>query len=413
MVYVWDETKYITWSQTQLRNYAHEHFSPKPAEHVASEFCQWINRTNLIESDWWRDSTRGFINFRNGTYSLADKTLAAHDPSRGFLYVLPFDFVPDALCPAFDGFMRDITLGDRQLESLLLEFVGYAICDQDYWLQKALLLIGEGSNGKSTFLKIVEELSGRENVSFLSLYDLQVETSRSHLEGKLLNISDELPNYNFKNTELLKKLLGGTMTMRKLYHDGVMVENGTKFIFAGNEIPSTNDVSEGLFRRLTIIPFNAKFKLGPGADDAKAADIGLLSRVKTELPGVFNRVMRHYQDLKKRGHLADADKSSAELQRYRDEVDRVGTWVKENLYWNGSWGEDKPFVEVSSVFEKYVSDAKRSEERPLSKFHFTKHLRRHIAHFDARYDRQRLGQHRPYILRGVELKNDTGRKDHF
>jgi P4 family phage/plasmid primase-like protien len=413
MVYLWDGTKYVTWSQTQLRNYAHEKFSPKPAEHVASEFCQWVNRTNLIEHEWFRDSTRGFINFRNGVYSLASGTLEAHSPAYGFLYTLPFSWEPEAACPNFDQFMRDISLGDEQLEKLLLEFVGYAICDQDYWLQKALLLIGEGSNGKSTFLKIVEELTGRENVSFLSLYDLQVETSRSHLEGKLLNISDELPNYNFKNTELLKKLLGGTMTMRKLYHDGIMIENSTKFIFAGNEIPSTNDVSEGLFRRLVIVPFNAKFKLGPGAEDAKAADVGLLGKVKAELPGVFNRVMRHYQSLKKRGHLATADRSSAELQRYRDEVDRVGSWVKDNLYWNGSWGEDKPFVEVATVFEKYVSDSKRSEERPLSKFHFTKHLRRHITSFDERYARQRVGQQRPYIIRGVNFKGDTGQKDHF
>ncbi len=411
-VYVWDKAKYLTWSETQLRNYAHEKFNPKPQDHAACEFRQWVNRTNLVDTDWFRNSTRGLINFANGVLNTATNELSPHDPERGFLYVLPFGFEPEAVCPVFDKFMEDITCGDKQLEDVLLEFVGYATCDQDYWLQKALLLIGEGSNGKSTFLKIVEELSGRENIAFLSLYDLQVETSRSMLEGKLLNISDELPNYNFKNTELLKKLLGGTMTARRLYHDGVVIENSTKFIFAGNEIPSTNDVSEGLFRRLVIIPFNARFKLGPGEKDIKAADPKLLKKIKAELPGIFNRVMRHYKALKKRGHLAEAVKSAKELSRYRDEVDRVGSWVKENLYWNGSWGDEKPYVEVSSVFEKYVSDAKRGEERPISKFHFTKHLRRNIDHFDDRYGRHRVGVDRPYVLKGVEFKNN-GPKENF
>lgn len=413
IVYIFEGKKFVTWSQTELRNYAHERFDPKPQENYTQEFCSWVNRTNLVESDWFTDSIRGQINFANGVYSLATGELLPHAGDRGFLYVLPYDFDPSATCPAFDQFMRNITCKDEQLEKLLLEFVGYALCDRDYWLQKAVLLIGEGSNGKSTFLSVIKALAGWENVSFLSLYEIQSETSRLHLEGKLLNISDELPNYNFKNTELLKKLLGGTMTMRKLYHDSIMVENTTKFIFAGNEIPSTNDVSEGLFRRLVIVPFNAKFKLEPTTDgDVQPADIKLFDRMKAELPGIFNRVMRHYKELKARGHLLEAARSTAELQRYRDEVDRVGSWVKDNLYWNGSWGEDKPLVEVATVFERYVSDAKRSEERPLSKFHFTKHLRRHIDHFDDRYGRQRVGQERPYVLRGVEFRRDLA-KEHF
>lgn len=416
IVYIFDDKKFKTWAQTELRNYAHEKFDPKPQEAYAQEFCSWVNRTNLIDSDWFTDSIRGLINFDNGVYDLSSGALEPHSGDKGFLYVLPYGFDPSAECPVFDQFMRNITCGDEQLEKLLLEFVGYAICDRDYWLQKAVLLIGEGSNGKSTFLNVIKSLAGWENVSFLSLYEIQSETSRLHLEGKLINISDELPNYNFKNTELLKKLLGGTMTMRKLYHDSIMVENTTKFIFAGNEIPSTNDVSEGLFRRLVIVPFNAKFKLEPTTDGTiQPADTKLFDKMKAELPGIFNRVMRHYKELRLRGHLIEAKKSADELQRYRDEVDRVGSWVKDNLQWNGSWSEDKPFVEVNAVFERYVSDTKRSEERPLSKFHFTKHLRRHIHHFDERYLRLRIGQDRPYVMRGVELRKDapTNREEHF
>ncbi len=413
LVYVWDGKRYTTWSETQLRNYAHEKFNPKPAEHVASEFCQWVNRTNLISGEWFKESTQGLINFANGVLNLATGTLSPHTPEQGFLYALPYGYDPTATCPAFDKFMGEITSGDKQIQALLHEFLGYSICDQDYWLQKAILLIGEGSNGKSTYLKIAEELAGRENIAFLSLYDLQVETSRSHLEGKLLNISDELPNYNFKNTELLKKLLGGTMTARKLYHDGTMIENSTKFIFAGNEIPSTNDVSEGLFRRLVIVPFSAKFSQGPGDVDAKAADITLLARIKAELPGVFNRVMEHYRNLKARGHLITSDKAVIEHKRYRAEVDRTGSWVKDNLLWNGAWGEDKPFIEINVAYERYVSESKRNEEKPLPKFHWIKHLRRNIAHFDDRHKRRRQGGgERVYVLHGVEFRKDTA-KDHF
>ncbi len=412
-VYVFNEKKYGSWSQTELRNYSHEKFNPKPADHHTQEFCSWVNRTNLIESNWFVDSTRGRINFANGVYDLTDGGLSPHAAHLGFLYVLPYDYAPAAVCPTFDQFMRNITCGDEQLEKLLLEFVGYALCDRDYWLQKAILLIGEGSNGKSTFLNVVKALAGWENVSFLSLHEIQSETSRLHLEGKLINVSDELPNYNFKNTELLKKLLGGTMTMRKLYHDSVMVENTTKFIFAGNGMPSTDDVSDGLFRRLVIVPFKAKFKLEPTSDGTvQPADTKLFSRMTAELPGIFNRVMRHYQELKARGYLIESVQAAKELATYKEETDRIGSWATEHLYWNGAWDDTVPYVEVNTVFERYVSDAKRSEERPISKFHFTKRLKRQIDHWDERYSRKRIGQEKPYILRGVEFRKETS-KDHF
>lgn len=410
LVYVWDGKKYAPWSMTQLRNYAHVQFLPKPQEHVACEFGQWVNRTNLVDHGWFRDTTRGFINFANGVLELKTNVFSAHEPSRGFLYTLPYGYEPGAECPVFTKFMGEITCGDTSIEKLLLEFLGYTICDPDYWLQKALLLIGEGSNGKSTFLKIAEELSGRENVAFLSLFDLQQETSRSHLEGKLLNISDELPNYNFKNTELLKKLLGGTMTARRLYHDGIMIENSTKFIFAGNDVPETNDTSEGLFRRLVIVPFNASFKLGAkGAE--KAADITLVQKMRAELPGIFNRIVTHYQELRARGHLIEAEKAAVELARYREQTDRIGSWVDENLYWNGRVDDGAPKVELNSVFERYQSDAKRGEERPLSKYHFTKRLRRKMDRFDDRYVRKRGDGDRGYILRGVEFRREMNREN--
>jgi putative DNA primase/helicase len=281
-----------------------------------------------------------------------------------------------------------------------LEFIGYTVCDQNYWLQKGLLLVGEGSNGKSTFLKIVEALAGRENTSFLSIGDLHQETTRSGLEGKLVNISDELPNYSLKNTEMFKKLMGGSATARKLYQDAGDMDNTAKFIFSCNELPMTTDVSHGMFRRLAIVPFAATFKMGDNAD------VFILDRMRAELPGIFNRVYRHYQKLKKRGNLIESVRSNEELARYQEGVDRVGTWIKENLRWNGKWDDTVGFVKINDVFENYHSDCKRSEEKPVSKDHFTRHLHRQLDHFNERYVRRADGDDRPYVLRGVWFDKD-------
>lgn len=405
-VYQWEGTKYQVVKENELRGFAHEHFNPKPADHVAREFTQWVNRTNFVSIDWFRETTRGHIAFRNGVLCLATGELSEHSPERGFLSCLPYDFDPKATCPTFDQFMRNITLGDKQLEALLLEFIGYALVDQDYWLQKALVLVGEGSNGKSTFLQVVEQLAGTANTAFLSLAELQSETSRSQLEGKLLNLCDELPNYSLKSTELLKKLFGGTTTVRRLYHDGIVLKNNAKFIFAGNAIPDTTDTSAGFFRRLEIVPFEARFSVGP-EDGAQAADTTLAVKMTAELPGIFNCVVAHYKRLKERGHLIVADKAKAEHARYRETTDRTGTWIKENLYWNGSgvYTEKDPFLAIRAIYDLYISECKKDEEKPLTKNNWTKHLRRHIDFFEARYTKRRIDGAPTHILRGVEFRH--------
>lgn len=399
-VYTYDGRRYVQATEIEMRNFADANFDPKPKEAYVAEFTAAVTRTNIVRQEWFQNTTAGKINFKNGTLDTKTKLLTEHTPAAGFLYCLPFDFDPLAKCPTFDKFMDDVTLKDEHLQSMLLEFVGYGICDREYWLQRALLLVGEGSNGKSTFLDVVKLLAGGENTSVMSLSDLQQATERHNLEGKLINVSDEMPDYGFKSTEIFKKLMGGEVTTRRLYQNAVGMKNNTKFIFACNELPSTNDVSHGMLRRMAIVPFTATFRMGDNADPY------ILDKMRGELSGIFNRVYKHYRELKKRGNLIESITSAQELERYKEGVDRVGTWIKETLRWNGKWDDTVGYVKINDVFENYHSDCKRSEEKPVSKYNFTKHIRRQLDHFNERYVRRAEGDERPYVLRGVWFDKD-------
>jgi len=400
MVYGWDKTHYTVWNDLAMKNFTERHFHPKPADRISSEFVCWVRRTNHIEASWFTASCLDKINFLNGVLDVKTGKMLEHSHEFGFRYVLPFEYQSEAKSPLFDKFLKEILSGDDNLETLVLEYLGYALCSPDYWIQKSLLLVGDGANGKSTLLDIVKALAGLENISYLSLGELQSETGRINLEGKLINIADELPSYNFKNTEMLKKLMGGGMTARKLYHETVMLENKTKFIFACNDIPTTNDFSKGLFRRLTIIPFKETFDIGVNADPQ------LKEKIYPELSGIFNRVFAAFKNLKARGHLHHSKTSEDELTLYKESVDRVGYWVKENLHWNGSWTEHDKYIQINEAYEAYFTEAKKCEEKPVTKFHFTRHLRRHIDHWEERYVRARVGETRPYIIRGAWFNKD-------
>lgn len=406
MVFVWAGTQYEQWSVVELKNFADRAFSPKPSARTASEFIEWVQRDNLVDHTWFQASRRGFINFANGVLELATGALHEHSPERGFLYTLPYAYDASAACPTFDKFMDDVCCGDPEKKATLLEFGGYSICDDSYWLQKILILLGEGANGKSTFLNVMSQLAGDDNVAALSLSALNSETSRSHLVGKLLNIADEMPSGTRQDTETMKKLLGGTMTVRKLYFDGMRVYNTAKFIFAGNALPEVSDTSEGWFRRLAIVPFQAHFT-------AETSDHTLGAKLKAELPGIFNRVLEAYKTLKARGKLLESAAGHEEKAVYRADTDRVGTWIKENLYWNGRVDAEAPKIAVTEVYSAYSSYTRASSEKAVPCFHFTRHLRKTVDRFAERYQRDKArGPTRDkHVLFGVTFRSNRQQPD--
>ncbi len=395
--YVYDEKKYGLVSATEIKGFAHEHFDPKPDRSQAvDDFQRLVSISNLIAGDWFNSSTKGLINFNNGVYRTSDASLEPHSPAFGFLYCLPFDFDPDARSPVFDRFMKDITLDDIELETLLLEFIGYAICDQDYEHHKALILIGEGSNGKSSFIQIVESLLGEKNVSSLSFEDLQSETARADLQGKLLNTCQELSQKDIQNTEHFKTLFGGKTRSRRLYKDAQEFSNLCKFMFAGNSLPVARDASRGYTRRLMPCPFDADFETGGGGDPK------IVEKMRGELSGIFNRVMELHARMVERGDFTPCARSKAMLDAHKQEIDPVSLWVAETLTCS-PLDEAEGFMTVAELFTIHSAQLVRDNERPMTKINFTKRLMRHIPDWLKRHRRRVVGNEKPWVVMGVAL----------
>lgn len=59
-------------------------------------------------------------------------------------------------------------------------------------LGKAFILIGDKSNGKSTFLHVVKNMLGDKNIASLDLKELGDRFKTAELFGKLANIGDDI-----------------------------------------------------------------------------------------------------------------------------------------------------------------------------------------------------------------------------
>lgn len=76
-------------------------------------------------------------------------------------------------------------------------------------LGKAFILIGDKSNGKSTFLHVVKNLLGDQNIASLDLKELGDRFKTAELFGKLANIGDDIGDEFIANASVFKKLVTG------------------------------------------------------------------------------------------------------------------------------------------------------------------------------------------------------------
>lgn len=399
--YVWSGTHWEEFSDLKLENFAQKHFDPPAQTFMVREFRELVNRTHLKPASWFVDSTSRKINFKNGILDLRKMEFGPHSSGTGFRYVLDYEYNPTAKCPKFEKFLSEITRGDAELENILMEFMGYAFSFDRCWAEKALICTGKGSNGKSTFFDVMKALAGSKNYSSLMMGDLKNEANRFHLDGKLFNIGEETPNRAMTDSSLFKAITtGGEMMVKVLYKKSFQIENKAKLIFLCNDLPVTKDTSRGYFRRLMIVPFNADFS-------GEARNPFILEDLLTELPGIFNLVVRGYQRLKDQKKFSRSERSDKELDRYESAINPVKAWVEDCVEWQElSLPDEKlKFAPIQSAFKAFrvFCEANNHDIRDMNANAFGKKLMAQMpgGGSDGRFGRQYIKSKRTRGVRGM------------
>lgn len=382
-----------------LKNYAEKMYSPKPKERHVMEFVNKLMRSNHADTAAINAIAENKINMKNGVYDFKEDKLYEHDRKFKFTYCLPFEFNKSADCPTFKKFMSDITDGDKELQDLMMEFVGYGLFEKYHTFQKSMLLLGDGGNGKSTFMAIVRALAGEHACSSVELHQMENPNNNYALYGKLFNLCEELPR-KINETSMFKRLHGDVMTARRLYCNPINFIPTAKLIMAGNSLPSTWDPSSGFFRRLIIIPFNVRF------DNSDRRDMNIVEKCTEELSGIFNLAMEHYKRLKARGSFTEAGKAKDILGFYEESVDIYREWWANNITVSYVNGPDKqyPAIPFSEIYTRFCSYVSAEGLKQISKPQLSKEIMRLLGQqeFKKRYKLIRDGKRVYKGFRGVE-----------
>lgn len=121
---------------------------------------------------------------------------------------------------------------------------------------------------------------------------------KSELYGKLANIADDCSSSYIEDTSILKRLTGESYSSIEFKgQNSFSTKINTKMILSYNTIPRMNDTTDGLTRRLVIIPLNAVFKKGnPNYDPFIAEKLKKTENLEYVLYKSINAISRVLKD---------------------------------------------------------------------------------------------------------------------
>jgi len=261
----------------------------------------YINRKNF-------DADPSFIVLNNCVLDLEKNCVFDHTPEIFSLTKLPISYDPKADCPKIKKFLNEVLFPEDI--ATIQEFLGYLLWKR-YVIQKALLLVGDGNNGKSTFIGLVRAFLGNDNVSGVSLQELELNRfAKADLYGKLANLYADLPDSALKSVGTFKMLTGGDpIRGEHKFKNSFLFINYAKLIFSANKVPEVYEDTEAFFRRWIIITFPNKFE-GNKADPNKLSEL----TTPEELSGLLNWALEGLQRLKANGWRFSNPKSTEDIR---------------------------------------------------------------------------------------------------
>lgn len=220
-----------------------------------------VDYLDLLIRDNTKPEDAHLIAFENGLYNIIDSSFVGFTPEHIITNKIPWDYTPDATCPLVDNVLNRLSCNDAEIRALLEEVAGACLYrDNKLGGGKAVILVGDKSNGKSTYIEMLHAMLGDKNISTLDFKELDDRFSTAMLFGKLANLGDDISDSFKEDVAIFKKIATGeSIKAENKGKDAFQFIPYAKLIFSANNIPRMKDPTGAAMRRLLTIPLNAKF----------------------------------------------------------------------------------------------------------------------------------------------------------
>lgn len=329
------------------------------------------------------DMNKELLNFPNGMFNVETKQMLPHSRDYFSSIQMAYPYDEKATCPHWNSFIEDITAGDQNRHNLLQEMFGYCLT-KDVRYQKCFCLIGNGANGKSVLLTILEAMVGEANTSHIEIAFLQSDFQRIKLFNSLVNICNDMKT-DVSGTESFFKAIVAGDPINGCYKGENFVDFRPfcKMVFSANRMLTAKEVDYSFLRRFCFVEFPIKFVDEPtGAANEMKKDPTVVQDLLKELPGIFNWAISGLHCLREQGKFTE---TADQTQMTRELVTMANPLLSfvEDVIGNGAphWAGT---VNKNEVYEKYNEWCRMTNTIPMSARSFWPRLRPLFPYLEKR-----------------------------
>ena len=340
------------------------------------------------------DADEFLLNTPSATYDLRICLPSAHEHT-------PADFITKqtTVDPSDEGMdiwqdaLETFFCGDNELIDYVQEIAGLSAIGK-VCVEGLIIAYGEGRNGKSTFWntlsRVLGTYSGNMSADTLTVgCKRNVKPELAEAKGKRIIIAAELEEGMRLNTSNVKQLCStDEIYAEKKYKDPFSFVPSHTLVLYTNHLPKVGAIDAGTWRRLIVIPFNAKIE---GSSDIKNYADYLFNKaggaiLKWIMTGAKRVIEKDY-------HIVKPAVVEAAIQKYKDNNDWLSQFLDECCEIDSSYS-----AKSGDVYNAYRSYCMQVGDYIRSTTDF------YTALECAGFERKRSKSAR--LLFGLQLKSD-------
>jgi putative DNA primase/helicase len=340
------------------------------------------------------DTDKYLLNTSSGVVDLRSGDIKAHDKALMLSQYTSYEVDMKNEPVKWLEFLNDIFENDKEVIKYMQRVIGYSLTGETTE-QCMFFLFGDGSNGKSLLLDVVNEAIGSYGAT--SNADILLEKYNkaqgnlgdiARLKGIRFVVTDEAKHNDKLNESAIKTYTSGigNIVARFLYGKEFEFAPIMKIFMSSNYKPRITGTDHGIWRRIKVIPFN---KVIPDEQQDKH----LKQKLIKEMPQILGWMIKGCL-LWQRYGLNEPNKLRDAHKDYRNEMDIVQRWVNECCF-----VEATEFEKSSDLFDNFSEYVQKNKEYQLSHTMFGRNM-------SKKFTKGRYGGKTVY--RGLMLRPNEG-----
>jgi putative DNA primase/helicase len=324
----------------------------------------------------------GLLDLHAAADDAGDAAIRDLRPEDYALSQLPVRYDPDATGDRWRQFVGEVV--EPAKIHAVQEYVGYTLHRGAMPHAKAMLLVGSGKNGKTTFLNVIRELLGEEQTTSKPVHKFDDENHVADLYGSVANIDADLSQGSLSSRGIatFKRLVGGdTVDAAIKYQDPFSFKPTAKHLYACNQVPDVSqyvsDHDIAFWRRWVVVEFPNYF-----TEEERDPNLERKLTDPDTLPAVLNWAIDGWARLRDNGQFTDAEGHDETRRRWQSWGESVEKFITGHV----ERDPDAPRLSTGGAYERYQAWCRENDADPVGRRRFTDTLKNE----DVGYGRHRI-----------------------